>query len=125
MLTSFCTPLRLHTLDSHLRVEYIDYDSIYGSGGNLCYRVQLCEQMLAIQDTCGTACCQAGESSDRAFASVRHNYLSDNGPGPWVVATLTDFAFAYARLEPTARHVLARCGVAFADMLELKRLLSV
>ena len=50
--------------------------------------------MLAIQNTCGPTCCRIGAEGDAAFAyaSSNHNYQSDVGPGPWVVADLTMFA---------------------------------
>ena len=49
--------------------------------------------MLAIQNTCGPSCCQDGPEGDAAFefAANNHNFNSDNGPGPWVVATLDQF----------------------------------
>ena len=49
--------------------------------------------MLAIQNTCGTSCCRDGAEGDVAFAwaSRSHNYASDVGPGPWVVANLSEF----------------------------------
>ena len=73
--------------------QFIDYDASYGNGGTLCYRVEPCVQMLAIQDYCGSSCCRNGAEGDAAFAwaARSHNYASDNGPGPWVVANLTEF----------------------------------
>jgi hypothetical protein len=49
--------------------------------------------MLAIQNTCGPSCCRDGPEGDAAFASVpaNHNYDSNVGPGPWLVATLDQF----------------------------------
>ena len=49
--------------------------------------------MLAIQNTCGASCCRDGAEGDAAFASVaaNHNYNSNNGPGPWLIATLDQF----------------------------------
>ena len=49
--------------------------------------------MLAIQNTCGETCCREGAEGDAAFAfaATNHNYDSDNGPGPWLIATLDQF----------------------------------
>ena len=73
--------------------QFINYNAIFGTGGVLCYRVEPCVQMLAIQNTCGPSCCRDGPEGDAAFASVpaNHNYESNNGPGPWVVAVLNQF----------------------------------
>lgn len=52
-----------------------------------------CVRMLAIQNTCGAACCRPGRLGDAAFAFAlaNHNFASDNGPGPWVIAILDQF----------------------------------
>lgn len=52
-----------------------------------------CKQMLAIQDTCDETCCSDGPVGDAAFANVpaEHNYQSNIGPGPWLVAVLDQF----------------------------------
>ena len=74
--------------------QFIDYTALYGNGGTLCYRVEPCVQMLAIQNTCGITCCRDGPEGDAAFAyaAMNHNYASDVGPGPWVVGRLTELA---------------------------------
>lgn len=73
--------------------QYIDYNAIYGNGGVLCYLLKPCEQMLAVQDTCGATCCRTGPEGEAAFLNARanHNYKSDIGPGPWLIATLDQF----------------------------------
>ena len=73
--------------------QFIDYTALYGNGGTLCYRVEPCVQMLAIQNTCGVSCCRDGAEGDAAFAyaAANHNYASDVGPGPWLVARLDEF----------------------------------
>ena len=73
--------------------QFINYDQIYGTGSVLCYRVEPCVRMLAIQGTCGFSCCRDGAEGDDAFeyAAANHNYRSNNGPGPWVVAILDQF----------------------------------
>lgn len=50
--------------------------------------------MLAIQNTCGGSCCRDGPEGDTAFAHAasNHNFESNNGPGPWLVGRLTEFA---------------------------------
>lgn len=76
-----------------LQYQFINYNSIYGTGGTLCYRVEPCVSMVAIQNTCGTSCCQNGPEGEAVFANAtsHHNYDSNNGPGPWLVAQLTEF----------------------------------
>ena len=56
-------------------------------------RVEPCVQMLAIQNTCGATCCRDGPEGDAAFAdaAANHNFDSNNGPGPWLIATLDQF----------------------------------
>ena len=86
-------PARNSALDPAVADQLINYDQIYGTGGILCYRVEPCVQMLAIQNTCGPTCCREGAEGDAAFAlaAANHNYQSNNGPGPWVVAVLSQF----------------------------------
>ena len=69
--------------------QFIDYTAIYGPGaGTLCYRVEPCAKIKAIQNSCGPSCCRPGPDGEAAFASLTHNYNSNNGPGPWLIATL-------------------------------------
>ena len=100
--------------------EWFDYDNdpAYRSGGTLCYRIELCVAVLAIQNPPGNIAdfCQSSATSEGAFNAVynyatprhqvvqvrdkewrvthgpvtanTHNYESDVGPGPWVVALL-------------------------------------
>ena len=78
--------------------QFIDYDAIYGIGGTLCYRVVPCVHMLAIQDIeCEdddpTSCCSDNAEGNALFDAVpsNHNYDSNIGPGPWLVAVLDQF----------------------------------
>ena len=102
--------------------RFYDYDLLYGSGGTLCYRVELCVAVLAIQNPEGAQrACEAGEVSDATFEAVydrasprheiveisagewriahgpetanAHNYDSDVGPGPWIVAVLDRISY--------------------------------
>lgn len=83
----------LYSCATHNAQSLVDYDAIYGTGGVLCYRIELCVAFLAIQDTCTGACCQNGAVGEAAFAGVEHNFLSNNGPGPWLVANLTETVY--------------------------------
>ena len=88
-----CLKPPLSSSPDALPSQFINYDVIYGTGGTLCYRVEPCVRMLAIQNTCGPSCCRDGAEGDAAFdlAGRSHNYASNNGPGPWVVAVLDQF----------------------------------
>jgi len=87
--------------------QFINYNLIFGVGGTLCYRVELCVDVLAIQNVQPAGACADGPLGDAAFqnAAANHNYNSGAvvpGPGPWLIATLSVnlIQFEQADLEP-------------------------
>jgi len=111
--------------------QFIDYNALYGPGnGFLCYKVIVGVTLLAVQNTCDQTCCaRAVKGGNEGFNNLGvdvfanwdtidpitgmntwHNFQSDVGPGPWVVAMLNDFGMNDGTTWPNKLASTCNCG---------------